>query len=215
MLTHRLGGALVGLFAQGVVRHLHIGRKMAVHRIDRRPQIAALCHAGSETGIKIGPPTVAHFIHHGIRQHFVQKYGIGKRPCPRIARTRLRGVMHILTQQVEPHRIAVAGGHISNQKGHRLPLRTGRVAQQQAQAVGPRTGGKRRVEQRFVSGGNAATVPAAASTEQSRKKEQEKFLQDQHDSSCFRIRAMSASSHPTDSYSGIPGTPPIETSGLR
>ena len=36
MLPHRLGRALVGLFAGGVVLHPDVGRDIPVHGVDRR-----------------------------------------------------------------------------------------------------------------------------------------------------------------------------------
>ena len=45
MLPHRLGRALVGLFAGGVVLHPDVGRDIPVHGVDRRADVAAKRHA--------------------------------------------------------------------------------------------------------------------------------------------------------------------------
>ncbi len=73
MLPHRLGRALVGLFAGGVVLHPDVGRDIPVHGVDRRADVAAKRHAPGEARVEIRPPAVAHLVHGGIGQYLVQE----------------------------------------------------------------------------------------------------------------------------------------------
>ena len=118
MLPHRLGRALVGLFAGGVVLHPDVGRDIPVHGVDRRADVAAKRHAPGEARVEIRPPAVAHLVHGGIGQYLVQEDGIGQRTCPRVVPAGTVGIFHILAQQVEAHRVAVAPGHVGDQEGH-------------------------------------------------------------------------------------------------
>lgn len=124
MLPHRLGRALVGLFAGGVVLHPDVGRDIPVHGVDRRADVAAKRHAPGEARVEIRPPAVAHLVHGGIGQYLVQEDGIGQRTCPRVVPAGTVGIFHILAQQVEAHRVAVAPGHVGDRKA--IPSRCSR-----------------------------------------------------------------------------------------
>ncbi len=154
MLPHRLGRALVGLFSRAVL--YSTPTSAAIFRFTE--SIAARMSRQSATrrakrGVEIRPPAVAHLVHGGMGQHLVQEDGIGQRTCPRVFAAGTVGIFHILAQQVEAHRVAVAPGHVSDQKGHPFALLARSLPQQLPQAVGARAAGQRGIQQRFVSGG--------------------------------------------------------------
>ena len=211
MLPHRLGRALVGLFAGGVVLHPDVGRDIPVHGVDRRADVAAKRHAPGEARVEIRPPAVAHLVHGGIGQYLVQEDGIGQRTCPRVVPAGTVGIFHILAQQVEAHRVAVAPGHVGDQEGHSFALLARGLPQQIPQAVGARAAGQRGIQQRFVSGGDTAAVTAAGTETRPQQKEDDAF----HGSSRVSICRMSRSSAQRRSYSETSPQPPIETCGLR
>lgn len=54
MLTHRLGGTLVGLFAGGVVFYGDIGGNMPVDRVDGGADVRGSGRTAGEAGVKVG-----------------------------------------------------------------------------------------------------------------------------------------------------------------
>ena len=211
MLPHRLGRALVGLFAGGVVFYGDIGGNMPVDRVDGGADVRGSDRTAGEAGVKVGPPAVAHLVHGGIGQYLVQEDGIGQRTCPRVVPAGTVGIFHILAQQVEAHRVAVAPGHVGDQEGHSFALLARGLPQQIPQAVGARAAGQRGIQQRFVSGGDTAAVTAAGTETRPQQKEDDAF----HGSSRVSICRMSRSSAQRRSYSETSPQPPIETCGLR
>ena len=209
MLPHRLGRALVGLFAGGVVLHPDVGRDIPVHGVDRRADVAAKRHAPGEARVEIRPPAVAHLVHGGIGQYLVQEDGIGQRTCPRVVPAGTVGIFHILAQQVEAHRVAVAPGHVGDQEGHSFALLARGLPQQIPQAVGARAAGQRGIQQRFVSGGDTAAVTAAGTETRPQQKEDDAF----HGSSRVSICRMSRSSAQRRSYSETSPQPPSKHAG--